>query len=153
MSLRLTAVTDEVTCPLASGRTGFYCPSMSGSDPGYVYHLALPVEWEEADCGDGSYRRSTRGLDLREVGFIHCSYAHQVGVIANARYGDSDEVVLVVIDPVPLTSPLVSEPGDPGGEDFPHIYGPLNRDAVVSSIRWLREPPGFMTPELVRGSA
>lgn len=142
--------------PLASGSTGFYGAGMSGSTPGYagyVYHLALPLEWEEAARGDLTYRRSTRGLDLGDVGFIHCSYAHQIGVIANARYSDLDEVVLVVIKTERLTSPLVAEPGDPGGEPFPHIYGPLNREAVVSSNRWFRGPTGFRDPELVSGGA
>lgn len=44
--------------------------------PGLLYHLALRPEWQAARA-DGVYRRSTRGLALESVGFIHLSSAHQ----------------------------------------------------------------------------
>ena len=46
-------------------------------------------------------------------------------------YRDADDLVLLHIDEAKLTAPLVYEVvGDAPGP-FPHLYGPLNTDAVV----------------------
>ena len=88
-----------------------------------LYHLALREDWERDAPGD--YTTSTVGVSLAEQGFIHCSFAHQVGATADLFYRGRDDVVLLEIDPDRLTAPVEVE------DDFPHIYGALNRDAVV----------------------
>ena len=49
--------------------------------------------------------------------------------MANARFRGRDDLVLLVIDPGKIVPELRYE-GPPGGDSFPHIYGPLNADAV-----------------------
>ena len=103
--------------------------------PGWLYHLALRGEWAEARRA-GSYRRSTRGRSLAEVGFIHLSAAHQVEATAQRFYADlpSGELVLLSIDPQRLASAglkVVYEPAPPSGELFPHLYGALPLEAVL----------------------
>src|SRR5579859_2125247 len=97
-----------------------------------IYHITRSSDWRAAVV-QGSYRLSTRDRTLHEVGFIHCSHVHQVAGVANAIYHDERDLVVLVIDADRLDAPLRSEPAlvDGGGEVFPHIYGPLNLDAVV----------------------
>ena len=101
-----------------------------------IFHLADPDEWA-AGVASGSYERSTRGRMLSEEGFIHTSYAAQWPTVRRAFYADVTTTLLLLrIDPDRLASPLVVEVGNPAtGEEFPHIYGSLNPDAVVAVER------------------
>ena len=97
--------------------------------PQWIYHLALAEEWRAAKaCGE--YRRSTRGLSLEQVGFIHASGADQVEATFRRFYADAEAVLLLTIDPGCLDAPLRWEAAPDGGELFPHIYGPLPVGAV-----------------------
>ena len=104
--------------------------------PQWLYHLALADEWRTAKaCGE--YRRSTRGLSLEQVGFIHASGAHQVEATFRRFYADAEAVLLLTLDPGRLDAPLRWEATPPSDELFPHIYGPL----PVGAVR-LAEPFG-----------
>jgi glutathione S-transferase len=104
--------------------------------PQWIYHLALADEWRTAKaCGE--YRRSTRGLSLEQVGFIHASGAHQVEATFRRFYADAEAVVLLTLDPGGLDAPLRWEAAPECDELFPHIYGPL----PVGAVR-LAEPFG-----------
>jgi len=105
-----------------------------------IVHMALPEDWEAAQLDD-EYTTSTRGVSLAEEGFIHCSHPHQVETVANAFYGDVDLLVLLLIDIDILESEVVEEPPFPGSPDrFPHIYGPIDLEAVVATTQWHRAP-------------
>lgn len=87
-----------------------------------IFHLALESDWRAA--GE-SYRISTRGRTLDQVGFVHCSAdLAQVRAVAAAFYTDLDEPLLLLhIDPAGL---------DVRVEDgYPHVYGPLPHASVV----------------------
>ena len=105
-----------------------------------VFHVALAADWAAAQSA-GDYRVSTLGRTLEQEGFLHMSYAHQWPGVLAAYYTDVKEpLVLLEIDPDRLDVPLVVEA--PAGsaqraEEFPHVYGPLRLDAVVS-VRPLR---------------
>jgi uncharacterized protein (DUF952 family) len=96
-----------------------------------IYHLALQDEWRVAAESAGHYRRSTLGKSLEDEGFIHCSLAAQVQMIADRVYRGRRDVVLLVIDPSRLKADVRVENLDGGEVLFPHIYGPLPVDAVV----------------------
>jgi glutathione S-transferase len=118
---------------------------MPWRSPRWLYHLALRHEWQAARA-EGIYRRSSRGLALEEVGFIHLSEAHQVPVTAARFYGDlgAGEVLLLSIDPQRLVAagltvrhePAAPPGGTPGAELFPHLYGPLPLEAVRLAEPW-----------------
>lgn len=98
-----------------------------------IQHIALSESWTAAQVA-GSYTVSTLGLDLADVGFIHCSRPEQLDDVFRHFYADVTEpLVLLTIDTDLLTSPwqLDDVPGEP--LSFPHIYGPLNVDAVVAA--------------------
>jgi uncharacterized protein (DUF952 family) len=110
-----------------------------------LVHLTERSLWEAARAA-GAYEMSTRGRTLQEEGFIHCSLRHQVASVARFVYGESDasdELVLLVIDPERLTAPVRFEAPEPGGEEFPHVYGPIPVSAVVAVEPW----DGGATPE------
>ena len=95
-----------------------------------IYHLTTAAEWEAAGRA-GEYRVSTRGRTLDEEGFIHCSVAGQVAGVADRFYRGLTDLVLLAIDER-LVRPEIRCEAPPGtSERFPHIYGPLNLDAVV----------------------
>ena len=97
-----------------------------------LLHLADPAEWAEARQA-GSYDRSTRGASLGEVGYVHCSYAHQVETVAAAVYADwTGELVVLRIDPSLLGVEVVEENLEGGDELFPHVYAPIPVEAVIA---------------------
>jgi len=97
-----------------------------------IFHIALRSEWEEARR-TGTCTTSTLGRTLAEEGFIHASRAAQWQGVHRAFYRDvTDPLVLLEIDTDLLTSPVVEEPPAEGvDEPFPHVYGPINADAVA----------------------
>lgn len=100
-----------------------------------IYHIADRLHWEEA-LAAGEYRWSTLGLDLDEVGFIHCSFTHQVEGVAGRFYTDhpSPLVVLEIDSSAPGRAGVDVRVEDGGaGELFPHIYGPIDPDWVVAA--------------------
>lgn len=98
-----------------------------------IFHITVPEHWERAQRA-GEITMSTRDLTLEEEGFVHCSRAEQLAATAARFFGDLAEVVVLRIDPAKLTAAVVSEDLSGSGEDFPHVYGPINLDAVVEAI-------------------
>jgi len=98
----------------------------------FIYHIAETADWAQARR-DGQYTMSTRGRTLAEEGFIHASTAEQVPLVADAFYRDAPDLVLLVIDTERVGAPIRYEqvPGQP--DPYPHIYGPLNLDAVLAT--------------------
>ena len=97
-----------------------------------IFHIALRAEWDAAR--DSVYIPPS----LAAEGFIHCSTRDQVAGTANLFYRGRTDLVLLVIDEGLLAASLRYE--TPLGKNdvraalsFPHIYGPLNFDAVISA--------------------
>ncbi|GLX51703.1 hypothetical protein Shyhy01_46530 [Streptomyces hygroscopicus subsp. hygroscopicus] len=106
--------------------------------PSRILHLTERSLWETAR-ERGTYELSTRGRTLEQVGFIHCSTREQLPRVAAFLYGEydgPDELVVLVVDPALLDVPLRYEAAEPGGEEFPHLYGPLKVAAVVDVEPW-----------------
>lgn len=100
-----------------------------GAEP--VFHIAVAADWAAAQPV-GEYRISTLGRTLDEEGYIHASTAGQLaGVLAAFYHGVTEALVLLRLDTAAL--PILWEPAVPGGELFPHIYGPIPVAAVVSA--------------------
>jgi uncharacterized protein (DUF952 family) len=93
-----------------------------------IFHIARRADWDAA-LAAGDYRVSTLGRTLAEVGFIHASTAAQAQAVADRYYRGVSDLALLTIETERLTSPLRLD--RVGAEEYPHIYGPLNLDAVV----------------------
>jgi uncharacterized protein (DUF952 family) len=124
-------------------------PAAPGTSP--ILHITERPLWEAARAS-GTYAMSTRGRTLAEEGFIHCSTRGQLPPVAAFLYGSytgPDELVVLVVDPARLRVPLVYEAMEPGGEEFPHVYGPIPVDAVVDVEPW--GVPGAVSAEALKG--
>lgn len=90
-----------------------------------IYHIVSRPLWEQTT---GPYRADS----LSTEGFIHCSGEEQVAWAANRFYTSASDLLVLTIDTGRLTAELRDE--DAGnGQCFPHIYGPLNQDAVIEA--------------------
>ncbi|MBS1797578.1 MAG: DUF952 domain-containing protein [Acidobacteria bacterium] len=90
-----------------------------------IYHIVLPEVWEKfAD----EYEYAAESLETE--GFIHCSYRNQLDAVLERYYRDAEKVLILEINPHRLTSPLVAEPST-AREIYPHIYGKINKSAIV----------------------
>lgn len=104
----------------------------------YILHITERSLWDAAR-EHGTYEMSTRGRTLAEEGFIHCSTRAQLPSVAAFLYGSYDgpgELVVLVVDPARLDVPVKYEAPKPGGEEFPHVYGPIPVAAVVGVEAW-----------------
>lgn len=90
-----------------------------------IYHIVLPEVWYAFD--HDLYRAES----LETEGFIHCSFAEQLDAVIERYYGDASKLMILGIDTDRSMSRVVNEPST-NDEIYPHIYGPINRDAIVS---------------------
>ena len=91
-----------------------------------IYHIVLPDAWAAFDTD--LYRHKSLEIE----GFIHCSFANQLDAVI-ARYYSQEELITVLeIETERLMSRMLKEPST-NNEIYPHIYGPINRDAIVSA--------------------
>lgn len=110
-----------------------------------VFHIAVREDWERA-LATGSYRVSTLGKVLDDEGFIHLSFAHQVKPVADAAYTGRRDLVLLELDPDRLDNPIRVEAVADSPERFPHLYGAINPDAVITAHPLLAGPDGHFDP-------
>lgn len=103
---------------------------------------ATPVQWVAAQQ-TGYYTRSTVDTDLTEVGFIHVTSPDQTAALLNRRFADRNDLLLLLVDAEKVHPAVKFEPalsGTPGL--FPHIYGPLNVDAVYAAVTPAKDATG-----------
>ncbi len=116
-----------------------------------IYHITEQEHWTAAQTA-GEYVADS----LKAQGFIHASTREQVVDTANLLYAGQAGLVLLCIDSGRLTAPLKREAASAAGHreealTFPHIYGPLNLDAVIEVIDFPSGADGhFDLPEALR---
>lgn len=111
-----------------------------------LFHIATVSDWDAARS-TGRYTTSTRGRTLAQEGFIHASRGDQWQAVRARWYADVTEpLVLLVIDPELLTSPVLDEEVPGSTETFPHVYGPIDVGAVVQTIPLGAATPAAPTP-------
>lgn len=102
---------------------------MTDAVPERIFHIATAADWRRT-LETGTYTTSTVGVTLAEEGFIHASRRDQVqGVFDRYYAGLGEDLVLLTIDPARLESEVRVDPV--GDDSYPHVYGPINRTAVV----------------------
>lgn len=90
-----------------------------------LVHICPRADWEQA-----RQRGEYRAASLEHEGFIHCSTPQQALATANRFFHGASDLVLLWIAPQRLHAELRWEPAE--GNLFPHIYGPLNLEAVLA---------------------
>jgi uncharacterized protein (DUF952 family) len=96
-----------------------------------IFHVTEASRWQQS-LRDGVHTGSTRGVELAEQGFIHCSTAAQWPGVITRFYAGVPDLVLLHIDETLLDVPLRYEGVAAGAEEFPHVYGPIDLTAVVA---------------------
>jgi uncharacterized protein (DUF952 family) len=106
------------------------------TSPDVTFHLVPAPVWE-AQAGLDDYR--PEGFDAE--GFIHCTDGEARVIETGNRHcaADPRPYLVLSIQRDALTSPVKYEDA---AEVFPHIYGPLNRDAVIAVRPIVRDTAG-----------
>ncbi len=94
-----------------------------------IYHIAIPEDWSKAK-EQGYYVHPS----LKEEGFIHCSQESQVAGVLERYFAGKTGLLKLVIDTDKLTSKFVFDWSPSIADTFPHVYGPINLDAIVETV-------------------
>jgi len=119
-----------------------------------ILHITSSETWTSAQKS-GQYIAPS----LASEGFIHCSTRLQAVPVAEKFYNGQTGLILLVIDPSRLSSDLKWEPpfdglpppGAPAADFFPHIYGPINLEAVAQVLNFESDSNGrFILPSSLK---
>jgi uncharacterized protein (DUF952 family) len=100
-----------------------------------LVHILTPPAWQQAQ-----HQNEYSPPSLKDQGFIHFSRPHQALGVANRYYGKEKDLLLLWIDPARLSAPLRWKLSD--GQLYPHLYGPLNLEAVSRTSRLIPDGDG-----------
>jgi len=103
-----------------------------------IVHITSKTAWEGA-VESGEYLADSLNLE----GFIHCSRKEQILKVANTYYPKQDNLKLMWIDTGKLAAEMKWEESD--GDIFPHLYGPINLDAVIAVVDFPPDNKGVFT--------
>ncbi|MGI9252903.1 MAG: DUF952 domain-containing protein [Thermomicrobiales bacterium] len=103
---------------------------------GTTLHLVPEPSWN-AHAGQTYYRPEA----FPEEGFIHTTHGEELVIqIANMFYtADPRPYLVLEVDLDAVTAETIYEDPD---DRFPHVYGPLNLDAVTGVRRVIRDANG-----------
>ena len=104
-----------------------------------IFHIANREVWERDS--HGYYEPEQFAID----GFIHCSTPEQLLPVANLRFRGQLELVLLEIDTDLVTPEIRYENLEGGLKLFPHIYGQLERKAVLRVREFTPGLDGFFS--------
>jgi len=94
--------------------------------PDHIFHLCTLKSWQAQEESD-IYKHNS----LDTEGFIHASKQSQVAGVLNRYFDGVAEIVQLEIDVKQLKSLLKYEMATIG-EEFPHIFGPINKSAIIN---------------------
>jgi len=111
-----------------------------------IFHITSKASWAAAQS-TGEYSPGS----LASEGFIHCSKMDQILRVADSFFANHHGLVMLVIDLPQVKSETRWEAGtDKADELFPHIYGPINLNAVLRVIDFEPESDGqFKLPQML----
>ncbi len=95
-----------------------------------IYHIVPRGDWQSQ--GD---QMVYCPKSLGDEGFIHCSNLNQLLGSAVRYFKGRSDLLVLTVDPARVIPSIVFENAREEDEPFPHIYGPLNRNAVIGIHR------------------
>jgi uncharacterized protein (DUF952 family) len=118
---------------------------MAIPDDAFAYHLVPIDSWEAAPPG-APFRASS----LEGEGFIHLTHSRADLLDVANRYYCVDPRPFVVLS---VFLPRLTAPWRYDGDiRYPHVYGPLDREAITAIEPMLRSADGsFLQFDLARG--
>lgn len=94
-----------------------------------IYHVTTKSEWEKALLNN-----KYEAPSLFSEGFIHMSKEDQVSGVLDRYYKGVNDLVLLHIDETLLSAELKYELSPSVNQEFPHLFGALNVEAVVNVV-------------------
>lgn len=110
------------------------------NQPAQIYHITQATSWSAAQQ-TGRYTAAS----LHTEGFIHCSTKAQLIPVANSFYHGQTGLTILCIQAHQVEAEIKHEDSHQDGNLFPHIYGPLNLDAVTTTIPFPSNEDGSFT--------
>jgi len=95
-----------------------------------IYHIANNTDWESAKNAD-SYSCES----LKTEGFIHLSTKYQLLESLSIYFKDRKDITILEIESDLLEGKLLWERNELRNEDFPHLYNPMNLNAVKRTLK------------------
>jgi len=93
-----------------------------------IYHIATQADWMDAQL-KGFYSPQAYATE----GFIHACKAEQVESVMDRYYTNKKDLVVLQIDERFLEAPHTFVFVAASKDEFPHIFGPINLEAVVEA--------------------
>jgi uncharacterized protein (DUF952 family) len=93
-----------------------------------IYHITTKENWDKAIVA-GFYEAHS----LHTEGFIHNSTVTQIKGVLERYYAGQTNLVLLHIEETKLISELKYELAPSVNEEFPHIFGVINLDAIIKT--------------------
>ena len=122
-------------------RRGELAVREGGATDDYLLHVLERDRWDEVE---DAYRPES----LDAEGFVHFSTATSILAVAQYNHADAVDPVLLVVDPAELDAEVRYEETSAGA--YPHVYGPVNRNAVVEVLPFPREDGRYVLPDALR---
>lgn len=91
----------------------------------FIYHVVEPSYFKSFEGKDEYYPAR-----FDEEGFIHNCFEEQFDYVLGTHFEGIEQVLILKIDPAKIFAQIIVE-GDQHPMGFPHIYGPINMDAIV----------------------
>ena len=102
-----------------------------------ILHCMKKSTWQER-----KERECWGKRNIETDGYIHCSTVEYFWRVAPNFNHVKEELVLVCIDESRLKSEVRYEDTDNCGRAYPHVYGLINNDAVITVLPFLRNDDG-----------
>lgn len=107
----------------------------------HIFHILRKTDWSE------NTQASYQTKSLNDQGFIHCCTEGQLAGVVQQWFTGEKDLLIMEIDPERLKSKLLFENLEGGQEQFPHIYGPVNPEAIVAVDDFIM-PPGIKPAQM-----
>jgi uncharacterized protein (DUF952 family) len=91
-----------------------------------IYHIVTTTDWD-LQKSNATYTAASLAME----GFIHCSTREQLDATIQRYYAQEKAVIVLHIDTTKLLPELKYELAPSVNQLFPHLFGELNREAVV----------------------
>ncbi len=92
-----------------------------------IIHIVEAKSWQKVQDQSQYF-----GDSYKSQGFIHCCLPEQVDFVINTWFPGREDLLLLEINSEKLLARLVFENLEGGEEKIPHIYGPINKDAIIA---------------------
>lgn len=111
-----------------------------------VFHILKESEWNNFEQS-----QFYEDLALKTNGFIHCCTFDQILHVANSSLKNiNDSLLILCLNTEYLSAELKWEENPKNKMIFPHLYGSINKEAVIGAVKFQKNENGefFISDEL-----